>query len=106
MCLNTSYLSTHTHTHTQSGEFNIYKYRHDDDGQVPLVLPDVDDDSDRPHVQRAVVAFVPQDFRSEVRRRADHRAPKRLLTDDPSESEVAKLHLQEEDRGLLQKHLI
>lgn len=57
---------------------------------------DVDDDAHRPHVQRAVVAFVPQDFGSEIRRRADHRTPKRLLADDPSETEVTQLHLKQE----------
>ena len=63
------------------------------------VVPDVDDDSHRPHVQRAVVAFVPQDLGSEIRRRADHRTPERLLTDDPSEAEVTQLHLEQEDGG-------
>lgn len=63
---------------------------------VASLRPDVDDDSDRPHVQRAVVAFVPQDFGSEIRRRADHRTPKRLLADDPSETEVTQLHLKQE----------
>lgn len=63
-------------------------------------LPDIDDDSNRPHVQRSVVAFVPQDLRGEIRWRADHRTPERLLTDDPSETEVAQLHLKREDEGV------
>lgn len=55
--------------------------------------PDVDDDSHRPHVQRAVVAFVSQDLWGEIRRRADHGTPERLLADDPSESKVAQFDL-------------
>lgn len=62
--------------------------------QVRLV-PDVDDDSDRPHVQRAVVAFVPQDFGSKISRRADHRTPERLFADDPSKTKVTQLHLKQ-----------
>lgn len=62
-----------------------------------LLQPDVDDDADRPHVQRAVVALVPEHLRRQVRRRADHRAPERLLADDPGEAEVTELHLQRED---------
>lgn len=55
--------------------------------------PDVDDDAHGPHVQRAVVAFVPQNLGSEVRRRAHHGTPERLFPDDPSESEVAEFDL-------------
>lgn len=60
---------------------------------VHLLLPDVDDDTHRPHVQRAVVSFVPEDLWSKIGWRTDHRAAERLLTNNSSESEVAQLHL-------------
>lgn len=58
------------------------------------LVPDVNDDADRPHVQGSVVAFVPQHLGRQVGRRADHRAPERLLSDDPGKSKVTQLHLQ------------
>lgn len=65
----------------------------DKDARLKL-QPDVDDDPHRPHVQRAVVAFVSQNLRSEIRRRADHRPPEGLFPDDPSESKVAEFDLR------------
>lgn len=53
----------------------------------------IDDDTYWPHVQRAVVAFTAQHLRSQVRRCAHYRAPKRLLSNDASKAEVTQLHL-------------
>lgn len=60
---------------------------------------DVDDDADRPHVQRSVVSFAAQHLGCQVGRSADHRAPERLFPDDTSKAEVAELHLEEDKRG-------
>lgn len=62
-------------------------------GAKSVVLPDVDDDSHRPHVQGAVVAFVPQHLGGQIGWSADHRAAERLLADDASEPKVTQLHL-------------
>ena len=57
-------------------------------------LPDVDDDADRPHVERAVVALVLEHFRCEVGGRADDGASERLVADDAREAEVAQPDLR------------
>ena len=59
-----------------------------------VVSPDVDDDADGPHVERAVVALVLEHFRRQVGRRADDRATERLITDDPREAEITQLYLR------------
>lgn len=53
----------------------------------------VNDYTDRPHVQRAVVAFVAENFWREISWRADHRSPERFLANDSREAKVAQLHL-------------
>lgn len=60
---------------------------------------DVHNDTDRPHVQRAVVALVQQDLRRQVGRCTDHRAAKRLLTDDTGKAKITQLHLRERNSG-------
>lgn len=75
--------------------------------------PDVDDDAHRPHVQRAVVAFVSQNLGSKIRRRANHGTPEGLFPDDPSKSKVTefdlmirtKVKVQEEIRCQREKKL-
>lgn len=65
---------------------------------------DVDDDANRPHVQRSVVAFTAEHLRRQVGRCPDHRAAERLLSNDTSEAEVAELHLvmrREDYKGVL-----
>lgn len=77
------------------------------------LLPDVDDDAHRPHVQRAVVAFVSQNLGGQIGRRANHGTPEGLFPDDPSKSKVAefdlmigtKVKVQEEIRCLRGKKL-
>lgn len=56
---------------------------------------DVDDDADRPHVQRSVVAFAAEHLGRQVGRSANHWAAERLFPDDTSETKVAELHLVE-----------
>lgn len=57
------------------------------------VQPDVDDDAHGPHVQRAVVAFVSQNLRSKICRRANHGTPEGLFPDDSSKSKVTEFDL-------------
>lgn len=50
---------------------------------------DIHDDTHRPHVQRAVVALIQQNFRRQISRGPDNRAAERLLANDAGKSEVA-----------------
>lgn len=56
---------------------------------------DVQDHPDSPHVQRAVIAVAADHLGGQIRRRAHHRAPERLLTDDPCKTKVAQFHLKQ-----------
>ena len=79
-------LRGHTRTHVKD-EGQARRRR----GRSP---PDVDDDAHGPHVQGAVVAFVPQHLRGQVGRRAHHGTPEGLLPDDASEAKVAEFDLR------------
>lgn len=59
---------------------------------------DIHNDTDRPHVQRAVIALVQKNLGGQIGRGAYHRAPKRLLTNDTGEAEVTQLHLRKVNR--------
>ena len=56
---------------------------------------DVHNDTDRPHVQWAVVTLVQQNLRGQVGWGADYRAAERLLANDAGKTEVTQLHLRE-----------
>lgn len=49
--------------------------------------------SDGPHVQRAIVTLVEENFRGQVSRCANDRTAERLLSNDASKTKVTKFHL-------------
>lgn len=54
----------------------------------------IDNNSNWPHVQRAVVTFTPEHFRGKVSRCPHHRAPERFFTNDTGKAKITQLHLQ------------
>ena len=56
---------------------------------------DVNDDPGAPHVQGPVVSLVPEHLRGQVGRRAHHRLPEPLLTDDSGKAEITEFHLRQ-----------
>lgn len=62
---------------------------------------DIHNDTDRPHVQRAVVTLVQQNLWGQVGWGANHRAAERLLANDSGETKVAQLHLREGNRNVI-----
>lgn len=53
----------------------------------------INDNTHRPHIQRPVVAFVSQHFRSKVCWCSYHRAPKRFLSNDSGKAKITKFYL-------------
>ena len=56
--------------------------------------PHIEDDADGPDVDGAIVALVLEHFWRQIRRRADERAPERLLGNNACEAEVAEFNLR------------
>lgn len=56
-------------------------------------LPYINDDANRPHIERSVVSFIKQDLGGEVGWSPDHRTTERFLFDYPSKTEVAEFDL-------------
>lgn len=60
---------------------------------------DVQDHPYSPHVQRSVIAVALDHLRGQIRRRSHHRAPERLLADDPCKTKVTQFHLKRTQCG-------
>lgn len=60
---------------------------------------DIQDHPYSPHVQGAVIAMAADHLGGKIRRRTHHRAPERLLTDDPRKTKVTQFHLKHRQCG-------
>lgn len=56
----------------------------------------INDDTHGPHIQRSVVAFVPQHFWSKVGWRSYNRTPEWFLSNDSGKAKITKFYLFKE----------
>ena len=59
--------------------------------------PDIDDDTNRPHVEGAIVAFAAEHLRGQVGGGPHHWPPEWFLTNDAGKTKVTQLHLRDKD---------